>query len=303
MSTRAAVACVGIAVMDLVFEVDVLPDSPTKHFASSYREIGGGPAANAAVTIARLGGDAHLWARVGDEDWGRRIVDGLRAEGVRVDAVRPIPGGQSGVSAVMVDSMGERMIVNFSDPTLSPDAGWLPVETLPDFAAVLCDLRWPEAAVRALRAARDLKITGVLDADVTDREIPLAAAEAASHVVFSEPALARWSGRGDIADGLKKAAGRFGGWVAVTAGSRGAYWTVEGETVRHQPAFEVTAVDTLGAGDVFHGAFAGALAAGQTETDALRWAAGAAALKCTRPGGRAGIPTEDALRRFLKEQG
>lgn len=289
--------------MDLVFEVDVLPASPTKHFASSYREIGGGPAANAAVTIARLGGDAHLWARVGDDDWGRRIVDGLRAEGVRVDAVRPIPGGQSGVSAVMVDRAGERMIVNFSDRTLSPDAAWMPVETLPEFAAVLCDLRWSDAATHALQAAHDLNIPGILDADVTDRGIPLVAAEAASHVVFSEPALAQWSGHGDIADGLKKAAGRFGGWVAVTAGSRGAYWTMKGETVHHQPAFRVTTVDTLGAGDVFHGAFAGALAAGQTETDALRWAAGAAALKCTRSGGRAGIPTDEELGRFLKEQG
>ncbi len=303
MSERPAVACVGIAVMDLVFEVDVLPASPTKHFASSYREIGGGPAANAAVTIARLGGDAHLWARVGDDDWGRRIVDGLQAEGVRVDAIRPIPGGQSGVSAVMVDRAGERMIVNFSDRTLSPDAGWLPVETLPKFAAVLSDLRWPDAAIYALQAAQDLNTPGILDADITDREIPLAAAEAASHVVFSEPALAQWSGHGDIAEGLKKAAARFGGWVAATAGSRGAYWTMEGGTIQHQPAFQITTVDTLGAGDVFHGAFAGALAAGQTETDALRWAAGAAALKCTRPGGRAGIPTEDALRRFLKEQG
>ena len=303
MSAREAVACVGIAVMDLVFEVDVLPDGPTKHFASSYREIGGGPAANAAVTIARLGGDAHLWARVGDDHWGRRIVDGLQADGVDVGAVRPIQDGRSGVSAVMVDGAGERMIVNFSDRTLPADAAWLPVETLSRFSAVLSDLRWPEAAFRALRAARDLGIPAVLDADVTDRQIPLAAAEAASHVVFSEPALARWSGRGDTADGLKMAVDRFGGWVAVTVGSQGAYWTAEDEAVHHQPAFQVTAVDTLGAGDVFHGAFAGALAAGQAETDALRWAAGAAALKCTRPGGRAGIPTEDELRRFLEEQG
>lgn len=288
--------------MDLVFDVETLPDKPTKHFATGYREIGGGPAANGAVTVARLGGDAHLWARVGDDRWGQRIVDDLRGEGVTVDAVRRIPDSKSGVSAVMVDRAGERMIVNYSDRTLAPDPHWLPLANLTDFDAVLSDLRWPQAAVLTLQRARRSGTPGILDADLSDGDVPSAAAEAASHIIFSQPALARWSGMGDPAAGLRWAVRLFGGWVAVTAGRNGAFWTRDGKTIHHQPAFAVATVDTLGAGDVFHGAFATALAEGQNEAESLRWAAAAAALKCMRPGGRAGIPTRPALEQFLKER-
>jgi sulfofructose kinase len=106
----------------------------------------------------------------------------------------------------------------------------------------------------------------------------------------------------DPADGLTQSFGRFGGWHAVTVGDRGALWTDDGVTIHHQSAFAVDVVDTLGAGDVLHGAFAAGLARGQGEAEALRWASAAAALKCTRHGGRAGIPTLAELERFLEEQ-
>ncbi|HET8727204.1 MAG TPA: PfkB family carbohydrate kinase, partial [Alphaproteobacteria bacterium] len=97
------VVCVGIAVLDQVYKVPVLPHGSGKSFAGAYREVGGGPAANAAVTVARLGGRAALWARVGADAVGQRIVMDLAAEGVDVSAVRRIDGAASGVSAVIVD--------------------------------------------------------------------------------------------------------------------------------------------------------------------------------------------------------
>ena len=76
---------------------------------------------------------------------------------------------------------------------------------------------------------------------------------------------------------------------------------VEGGAICSAEAFKVDTVDTTGAGDVFHGAFALALAGGSTEVDALRFASGAAALKCTKPGGRDGIPNAEELTEFLRK--
>ncbi len=86
----------------------------------------------------------------------------------------------------------------------------------------------------------------------------------------------------------------------MTDGENGVYWT-EGERIRHTPAFHVQAVDTLAAGDTWHGAFALALAEGMGEEPAVRYASAVAAIKCTRFGGRDGIPDRAEVEAFLKE--
>jgi sulfofructose kinase len=114
------------------------------------------------------------------------------------------------------------------------------------------------------------------------------------HAVFSEPAL---SGFVDSSDNQALAEiAKFGcGVAAVTRGANGVTW-LENNVIHRQPAYAVSAIDTTGAGDVFHGAYALAIGASLMATDAMAFAAAAAALKCTRPGGRAGIPTlEDCL--------
>ena len=91
------------------------------------------------------------------------------------------------------------------------------------------------------------------------------------------------------------------GFVAVTDGPNGVSWLEDG-ALRHMPAFAVKAIDTLGAGDAFHGAFTLALAEGRDLTDALRFASAAAALKCTQFGGAAGAPRRAEVDEFLKRQ-
>ncbi|MHB1317271.1 MAG: PfkB family carbohydrate kinase, partial [Anaerolineae bacterium] len=88
--------------------------------------------------------------------------------------------------------------------------------------------------------------------------------------------------------------------AVVTAGSRGSWYRVAGEPVRHQPIFPVTVVDTTGCGDVFHGAYALQLARGASNPECVRYAAAAAALKATRPGGRTGIPTHERVLALLE---
>ncbi len=159
---------------------------------------------------------------------------------------------------------------------------------------MLADPRWPEGAVALFEAARGKGIPTVLDADVADANVFETLLPLTGHAIFSEPALSGFAGSaGD--DALAVVAG-FGCKVAaVTRGAAGISW-LAGHGIQRQPAYAVDAVDTTGAGDVFHGAYAFAIGAGLETADAMSFAAAAAALKCTRPGGRAGIPTlEDCL--------
>lgn len=87
--------------------------------------------------------------------------------------------------------------------------------------------------------------------------------------------------------------------MAVTLGAKGVLWVNDG-AVEHTPAYTVTTVDTLGAGDVYHGAFALGVAENREIEDVVRWAAATAALKCSRFGGREGIPTRDEVEDFMK---
>lgn len=296
------VVCVGIATLDRVFRVDPLPAGPGKRFATAFVEVGGGPAATAAAAVARLGGRASLWSRVGDDATGTAIVRELEGHGVDVSAVRRIPGAVSQQASVTVDGTGERAIVSFRDPALATDPSWLPLDAIAGAGAVLADVRWADGGAAVLAAARRAGIPAVLDADATDddaldRLVPLA-----SHVAFSAPGLARFAGVDDPRAGLERAAARTDAALGVTLGEAGCLWR-DGGRIRHLPAFPVDAVDTLGAGDVFHGALALALARGSGHEDALRYASAVAALKCTRFGGRSGIPDAAEVDRFLQERG
>ena len=297
------ILCLGNAVLDQIFSVERLPSTPGKHFASSFMEMGGGPAATASAAIARLGQQATLWSRIGDDPAGDRIAAELTAYGVSLEGCRRITGAVSPLAAVIVDARGERTIVCYNDPGLpqaTPD--WLPLGKVKNFDCVLADARWPAAAAEVLREAARHGIPTVLDADLTpDQDALPLLVSLADHAVFSEGGLRQYSGEASPEAGLKKAAAQIRGIPYVTMGERGCSWLEKSSTApAHCPAFNVDVVDTTGAGDVFHGAFALALTEGKEGKEAVRFAAAAAAIKCTCPGGRAGIPGRAQLEDFLR---
>jgi sulfofructose kinase len=287
------VFCLGISTLDYVYSVEILPTRGEKYRSNALAVVGGGCAGNASVAIARLGGRCWLATRLADDLPGQEIVADLAREGVETAFARRVPGLRSPVSAILVDAQGERMVISYSDPQMPEDTAWLPT-VLPEGArAVLADTRWGEGALAALRLARAAGVPGVLDGDRKPPHPDLV--ETASHVAFSAQALAELSGEADPRAGLARIACEGSTWLAVTLGKNGA--------VAHLPAFAVEAVDTLGAGDVWHGAFALALAEGQSERAAIRFASAAAAIKCTRFGGRAGAPRRDEIEAFLAQRG
>jgi len=293
------VHCVGLVTLDLVLRTATLPAGPGKSFATGLAEIGGGPAASAAVCIARLGGGATLAGRLGEDDTGRRLTEELQDEGVDTAWLRRFAGVRSPMSAVMVDDAGERSIMAFSDPRMPADAAWLTPAL--DGGAVLADLTWPQGALALFGRAQTARLPRVLDADRFRHPAGIVRelVEAASHAIFSRPGLAQLTGQDDIAAGLARLAGA-GRMVAVTDGADGVFW-LDGATLRQQRPPRITPLDTTGAGDAFHGAFALALARGQALLPALRFATGVAAAKCTVAGGRAGLPTPAGLAAFLRQ--
>lgn len=297
---RAGVFCLGIATLDYVYSVETMPTRGEKYRSRGLAVVGGGCAGNASVAIARLGGACWLATRLADDLTGDQIVADLDADGVDTGFARRVAGLRSPVSAILVDAEGERMVISYSDPAMPEDVEWLPRD-LPEAAgAVLADTRWGEGALAALRLARGAGVPGVLDGDRKPPHRDLVGT--ASHVAFSQQALREVSGEDDPRAGLAKVAAGVPTWLAVTLGKEGVLFIERGE-VRHSPAFPVETVDTLGAGDVWHGAFALALAEGQGEEAAIRFASAAAAIKCTRFGGRSGAPRRDEVERFLATGG
>ncbi|WP_162419813.1 PfkB family carbohydrate kinase [Microvirga brassicacearum] len=292
------VFCVGLAIQDIILSVDAIPSSPVKIYARGRKEIGGGPAATASVAIARLGGRAHFAGRTGADAVGRALKEELEAEGVGTAWLKEFDGYLSPSSVILVDRNGERLIVAYSDPDLPKDPTWL---TPPDWGgAVLCDLSWPQGALKCLRAARERGLPAVLDADISrhgkDEVAELVAA--ADHVVFSRPGLAQFAGTDDIADGLNLACRSSHVLVGVTDGAHGLYWREARGNVRNKRPPPVHVVDTVGAGDAFHGALALALARRWPIDRAIDFCNAVAALKCSVPGGRAGLPNAEALEQF-----
>lgn len=294
------VHCVGLVTMDIIFSTGALPQGPGKCFAHGLAEVGGGPASSAAVCVARLGGAASIAGRLGDDDTGRRLAEELQREGVDTAWLRRLPGVRSPLSAVMVDTQGERSVMAFSDPQMPPEADWL--RPVLQGGTVLADLSWPQGARRLFDLARAAGLPTVLDADRFRH--PASVVEdllrSATHVIFSRPGLAQLTGQTDIAAGLRAAEplGASAAVTAVTDGEHGVHWWADGALRRQRPP-AVSAVDTTGAGDAFHGAYALALARGAGPDECMRFATAVAAAKCVQPGGRAGLPDAAALAAFL----
>ena len=187
------------------------------------------------------------------------------------------------------------MIINYRDQSLPTNPDWMQG---PDQSTqvVLADSRWPEGALHMLRRAREKGCVALLDADVPG--VSLEEMQAATVIAFSKDGLSHTVGFDGLEPGLRQVAQWTSASLMVTDGDQGCYW-LDGEQFCHQPAYPVKALDGLGAGDVFHGALALALAEQNTLPQAIKFASAAAAIKVSRFGGRSGAPNRFELEQFL----
>ncbi|MDE5464783.1 sugar kinase [Bradyrhizobium sp. CSS354] len=285
------VLCIGIPVRDLTFRVEAVPARGSKANATHLAEICGGNALNAAIAIARLGGRVSFAGPMGDarETSSRFILERMEAEGIETTHIVRMPGLTTPVSAIMIEPSGERTLTIYRDPMLStvqlPDADKL----LADCQAVLVESRCASFCTDLCTEARRRGIAVVVG---VDRAMSLqdSLLTAASHLLFASEQVQETAGITDDGEALQRLAALTPAFLASTRGPHGTIWLNETGKLEETPAVSVQAVDTLGAGDVFHGAFTLRLAEGSDVRQALQFAAGAAALKCTRHGGGLAAP-------------
>ena len=278
----SGVVCIGLATLDSIFHVPHAPEAGGRVVASDLVLAGGGPAATAAVTLARLGIETSFVGAVGDDRVGAAVRDGLADEGVDVSELAVVPGARSPRSSILVDSrIAARTIVHYP--------GTVPaVEPSPRAVELCSRAEWVHADHAGYAAAPEgsrLSIDG-------GNPIPGLDLNGVALYAPTEAALVRTYG---TAEGALDAGAEL---VVVTRGSGGStgYRRVDGVLEETEaPGFDVAAVSTLGAGDVFHGALLAQLVRAAPLRVALRVANLAAALSCRALDGRSAIPTAAEL--------
>ncbi len=296
------VLCIGMPVRDLVFRVRDLPPRGEKMLADAFDEIAGGNALNGAIGIVRLGAKVLFSGPMGDaiDKADQFMFDQLEAEGIDHSGVVHMPGLVTPISNIMIDPTGERTIVTFRHPGLwkvrLPDADKL----LANVDAVLTENRCAEFVTDLCAQALRRGIAVVVDADQV-MSLSEGLLRASSHLIFSADTLYATAGTDNTEQALRKIARLTPSFVGVTHGPHGMSWLDRDGNFRQMPGFPVHTVDTLGAGDIFHGAFTVAIAEGQTIEQAMRFGAAAAALKCTRFGGAFAAPRRDEVEALLRQ--
>jgi sulfofructose kinase len=300
-SGQKHVVCTGIAVLDMLFRVTTFPRPEVKTQASEFRTVAGGNAANAAVAIAHLGARASftgpLGGPAGADTVGDTFLRLIAQENIDCIACPRVAGVPSSISAISIDGRGERAIANFRDERLATTLPEDPAALVANADAVIADNRFPAYVREVCKAARARGIPTVLDAD-EPRHDSIDLLAVCSHVVFSAEGLRATAGTDHLGRALVDVSKQTSSFLAVTDGANDVLWLDAGE-LRQIPAFKVDVVDTLGAGDTFHGAFTLMLAEGIAERPAMRFAAATAALKCTRYGGILGAPSRAEVKAFL----
>jgi len=295
MKTNVDVLCVGHACYDLVFCIDHHPDADEKAFAEKLISCGGGPAANAAVTVSRLGLKSAFAGYLGNDFFGQRHLEEFGQAAVNTDLIvrgdSPTP-----LSAILVKPDGRRTVVNYKGETAP-----LPADSM-DLSrwhpqVILFDGHEPEVSLALMKAIKGRGISTVLDAGSVHRG-SLKLLEQVDYAVVSQKFARECTGKEDPQQAALKL-GQHSPGVVITLGEAGLVWK-NADGSGSLPAFSIDAVDTTGAGDAFHGAFAAGLAYGKPWKDLLAYASAAGALCCTKYGARPAIPTAQGLAAFLK---
>jgi len=288
------VLCAGQASFDLVFAVDRQPGGNEKIAATGFTNCGGGPAANAAITVARLGGKAAFAGYLDNTVYGETHYRELRREGINCNLVvrgeRPTP-----LSAILVKPDGSRTVVNHRVQSVPLRPEEIDLDTIVA-SVMLFDGHEPLLGEFLAKQAKQQGIATVLDAGSlhagTRTLAPLV-----DYLVCSEAFALAYANNDDPRRALASIV-EFAPYVVVTLGERGLLWKSP-EAQGKMEALQVKLVDTTGAGDVFHGALCLAVARRTEWREALHYASAAAALSCTKLGARPAIPTAAALQSFL----
>lgn len=293
----------GCCCWDYLGVVEGYPALDEKVAMTELVQQGGGQAGTAMVAVARLGGKAAIFGRVGEDEFGEHVREAFEDEGVDTTWLMTVPDATSQFAFCAIDeSSGKRTIFYIHGTKGKFDPDELPREALLDCKCLLLDGHHNLAAVAAAGWVRGEGVPVVLDLErpqAQDEEL----VSLASHPIVPEAFALDSTGEADLRAAGEAMLARGSEVVVITRGDRGAV-AFTGDGTIQQPALSVEpVVDTTGAGDVFHGAFAYGIALGYDLARNLRFSSAVAALKCRALGGRAGIPTMDEALALMEAQG
>jgi len=293
-----------VAIDDLLFVADYPPADSKVRVRREERQCGG-LTATALVAAARLGSRCAFAGILGDDDLSRFVLDRMAQEGIdtahvcRQDGARPVH------AVIIVDDTRKTRTIFFDlEGACGEGPDWPAEEVILSARVLFVDHLGVDRMVRAARVARraGLPVVADLESDEHPRFAELLALT--DHLIISQDFAAKLTAQSDPASAAERLWTGSRQAVVITCGPQGCWYLGAGDKqARHQPAFAVEVVDTTGCGDVFHGAYASALARGLDLAARARFAAAAAALKATQPGGQAGIPTRPVVEGFLAERG
>ena len=293
---------IGQCSWDYLAVVDAFPASNTKAEVSDWQEQGGGPVATALVTLARLGVPCDFHGVIGDDQEGEKIKKSLRSEGIGISLLVTRENAVSQKAFIAIEQRSAKRTIFWERPSgnpLLPEE--LPGTLFDDCSFLLLDGLMSEVSLFAAKKAQSRGIPVMLDAGKI-RPGTLEIAGLCDYLVASEQFACDLGWAGNPA-GFQDQAKRLGATVVtITLGGQGSITYRDNEIIAI-PAFQVDALDTTGAGDVFHGAYIFGLLEGLDLADTIRFASAVAAMKCRRIGGRAGIPDKAGAISFLAERG
>jgi ribokinase len=306
------IVVIGSVNMDLVCRTPAMPVAGETILGSEFVTIPGGKGANQAVAIAKLGGDVHFVGRVGDDDFGARLLNGLRNHGVNTRFVTVTEGVASGVAMILVDKKGENSIVVApgANAKVSPDDVDAVKDIITKAACVVMQLEIPFATVvHTIKLCRELGVPTILDPAPAPAKLPremyqvdvLTPNQTEAEILLGQTPTHHVKKRRVVDP--KQIAGalleRGPSAVVLKLGAMGSMLLDQSGAIHKARPFKIKVVDSTAAGDAFTAGWAVGRAEGRDIADSLRLANAAGALACTAFGAQPALPDRKAVDRLV----
>jgi len=288
----------GLNAVDFISVVPEFPAPNSKMEILHFSKQGGGQVATALVALSRWGVKTKYIGKVGEDDLGNFSLHSIRQEGVEVSSVTTEPSATNQVAIILVEkSTGERTILWNRDERLMYRKGELRKEEVCSGKILHLDGHDIQAALQCVRWAKEEGIPTMIDLDKVE-SLTSKLIQKIDFVITSSRFPMLYTGISDQRKALLELQKHTPGFLCATLGHEGAVALINGEFL-YVKGFEVKALDTTGAGDVFHAGFIYGLLQNWEVAEILRFANAVAALKCRDLGGRKGIPSLEEVQRFL----
>ena len=299
----AKILVVGSINMDLVVRVPHTPKPGETVLGGDFETFPGGKGANQAVAASRMGGEVTMVGRVGNDDFGNTLIQGLVDNNIKTTHVIKDSKAPTGVAMIAVAADGENMIVVASgannDVSIEDVNNARPLMRETDI--LLVQLECPlDTVIEAIGLAKAYDVPVVLN-PAPAQKLPESLLKNVDYLTPNHGEFLMISGENDLNTAIAKWKNSGLNNLIVTLGANGAR-VISGDLDQHLPANEVTTVDTTAAGDAFNGAMAVALAEGKSVIEAVRYGMAAGALASTKRGAQPSLPSRDSVENFLASQ-